>query len=400
MAFTLGEIVTSIRTAHPAYADPQMVPARTLVDAAGDLQRRLAVMATQRYSGYLAQQLPIYLRLESANQPATVAAGTTGGLPSVNGSVTPDFATAGVAPFYDLSLAVTVLGDFVPTSVSVGVTDTVITLSTASRTIDADIGLGLILVQGPGAAPDAIRVVSDNTATTWTVPNYRQSPDTTTVIRLVQLPGITADGTSSAFVATPGVRDQAGYLVKIASDGTPYLDLTMPLVATLRQGVPLPPHDRLLGLAAVTKPSTWSGDADPITFPTVGQAGFLPVPLYHGQRSDIQGWGAWVEGNQLHLGGPSAAWVGIRNLVLRYVPIPPLFTVSRTVMDDAFLLPDTAYSVVLAGLTVTAAQQAAARGAQVPVQGAAQDYEAAKAEWLGSVGARGGAFLFVSGRNR
>lgn len=398
MAITLGEVVQAVRLRHPFYAAE--LPNRLFVEAAGRLQRRLALLGTQKYSGWLAQQAPIYLRVGTDNRPGVAGVGTTGGLPANDGDLSQRFATAGQAPFYDLDTATVVLDDFAPTTVAVGASTTVVTLTGAGRTVNADAGLGLWAVQGPGSGPQAVQVVTSNTATAWTLPNYQADPSTATLFRLIELPSATEDGTAGLFVDAPGVQHRSAYVVKVNSAGVAYLDLTEPMVATLPAGMTLPPHDRLLGLRASVAPSTWTGDADPTTFPITGSPAFMRIPILHGQHRGTRGPVAYVEGDQLYLGGPSAYWSAWRNLVLTYVPIPPLFTVSRTVLDDPFLLPDTAMDVLVEGLTVTAAERAKALGQDVDVNGAKADYVACQDAWLRSIGQRGGALLQISGRNR
>ena len=399
MALQLSEVILGVRLRHPLYADPQIAPARVLADAAGRLQRRLALMGTQKYSGFLEQQAPIYLQISTDNQPGTVAAGSSGGLPSLDSSLTPRFATAGAAPYYDFDVATVQVADFVPTTVAVGATQTTITLTGAGRTIDADIGLALLLVEGPGAGPASVRTIEDNTATTWVVDNFETSPTTATLMRIVTYPAADVDGTSGVMVGSPGVQYRAAYLVKLSAIGVPYLDLTEPLIATLRAGITLPPFDRLRKLEAVTRPSS-TVVPDPLVFPYTGDAEFCDVPLRHGNHRSGGGWGAWVEGTTLHLNGPSTQWANIRNLVLSYVPIPPLFSALRTAPDEYFLLPDTAYDVLVAGLAVTCAQRAAALGRTVDIAGEQVEYAASLKTWLRSIGSRGNALIQRGTRNR
>lgn len=401
MAIRLGDVIGAVRRRHPAYADPSVVPNRVLIEEAGRVQRRFALLATQRWSGFLVQRAPIYLALGTDNRPGVVGVATTGGLPAdvTAASATQAQATAGAAPYYDLDVATVAVPAFAPTSVTVGASTTVVEFTGASRTVNADVGLGLVVLEGPGAGPDAVRIVASNTADTWTVPNYGVSPTDASLFRLVVLPAADIDGTSGVVTQVASTRTRAGYLVKLDATGVAYLDLDTPLVALLPQGIPLPPLDRIVSLHG-----TRSGTAtvpNPLTYPLGDNPVFFPVPVYHGRhQGQFSGRAAFVEGSALHLMGDQAGWLGVRNLVLSYVPIPPLFAVSRTVLDDYFLLPDPAYDALVGALAVCAARQAAARQHTVDVAAEAAEATACTSAWLTSVRQAGGRLRRMAVRNR
>ena len=393
MAILLGEVIQSVRLRHPAYSRDN-VPVVALASALGLYQRVLAQQGTRRYSGLLNQRVPILLDLSSANTPGEVAAGSSGGLPSLDGAIAQQ--PAGSLSVYDFANAVTVLDDFVPT----GVTASTVTLTGAGRTVNGDVALALWIVQGPGAGPEAIRFVQSNTATVWTL-----SDDWTTlpvvdesVIRLIQVTSIASGNAGGVVTELPATQSKAGYLVRLDANGDPYIDTTKPLVATLLVGIPLPDHDRLLGLDLIRAPGV--GAANPNLIATGAQSAM--VPIYHHNRRDVVGRVAWVIGKELHLGGVSACWTGIRSLELSFVPIPPLFDLtSRDVLDTPFLLPDSAYGALCGWGYYEAARHCAARGVNA-VDPASEREEALgyASDWLGSLGQRASALVRVSGRNR
>lgn len=398
MALTLGEVVTELRLRHPAYGS-DVVLTRQLASALGRIQRTLAQEGTRRYSGFLSQRFPIVLDLSASNRPATVGAGTPGGLPSgenSSGSIVVVEGGAGSLMTYDLADAAIQFGDFVPTSVGA----LTVTFTGAGRTVNADAGLALQIVAGPGFGPDAVRTIDSNTADTWTLSDaFTTLPTTASVLRLISLPAANASSeTGGAIVGIPSVQNTVGYLVRINSAGTAYLDLTKPLIATQRCGMPLPPHDRLLWLDAVRDPAQaiQSNTAYPIG---PWQA---DIPIYHQARRMTGGRCAWVLGNEMFFGAFDGLWAGITSLELALVPIPPLFDGSdRDVLETPFLLPDTAFGALAAQGAAVCARLAQAKGVQTVNPAAEQaDADRETANWLASLGQRATALRRLSTRNR
>ena len=386
MAFLLGDAIKAVRFRHPAYADPSLVPTVTLVAEASRLQRRFMEAGAQAYSGFMAHQVPIYLALDTNNLPATVAAGTTGGLP-VRSADQPLTVTAGFAPHYDLDSAEVIVSDFVATTVAIGASTTVITLTGAGRTVNADVAYYVQIVGGPGLEPDAIRSINSNTATTWTVDNFRVDPAATSVFRIIAITAQDLDTDATVVTQLPSTRQEAAYLMKLDANGQPYVDLTTPLVATLREGVPLPPHYMLLQLE-VPRVAPGSFPPDPTVNPVLRQDPIQTIPIFHGMRRQTLGPAAFVEGERLYLGGDNRTWGSAANLILTFVPIPPDFdTTSRTVLSTPFLLPDTASEALIAGLVLAAARQAFARGKvdQTALNEAQADAMSERALWLTSL---------------
>lgn len=398
MAILLGDVVTALRLRHPAYGSDTVLT-RQLADAYGRIQRSLAQLGTRRYNGFLAQRFPIALDLTPANRAGTVGAGTSGGLPAgtdASGNIVAVEAGAGSLMTYDLANAAIQVADFVPTSVGA----LTVTFTGAGRTVNADQGLALWIVAGPGSGPGAVRTVDSNTADTWTLSDaFTTLPTTASVLRLISLPGADASGeTGGVVVSVPSVQTTAGYLVRINSAGTAYLDLTKPLIATTRSGVALPPHDRILHLDVVRNPSIAISASTAYPIGPWQQS----IPVYHQNRRLTGGRCAWVEGNELFLGGYDGVWAGVSSLELTVVPIPPLFDgEDRDVLDTAFLLPDTAYPALVAQGAAECARVAAAKGID-SVNPAAEQAEADRGtnDWLLSLGQRATALRRIAMRNR
>lgn len=403
MAFTLGDAVRAVRFRHPAFADPGIVPTVTLAAEANRLQRTLVAAATQAYSGAVAHQVPIYLALDQNNLPGTVAAGTEGGLP-VRASDGVLDVTAGYATHFDLDAAQEILGPFVATSAVIGAATTVVTLTGIGRVVNGDVAYYLQIVDGPGYGPDAIRSINSNTADTWTVDNFRVDPTGTTVYRIISIVEQDLDTDATVITQLPSTRPKAAYLVKLDAAGQPYIDLTTPLVATLREGVPLPPHHMLLALE-VPRVAPSSFPPDPTVAPVTRQDPLMSIPIFHGMRRQTLGPCAFVEGDRMYLGGDNRTWGSAANLILTFVPIPlpdHFDTTSRTVLDTLFLTPDSASEALTAGLTLAAARQARARDKVDPqtVAEAQADYASETGLWLRSLKRRMGALSMQAARLR
>lgn len=363
MGLRLGDIIQQVRLRHPAYGR-DTVPNRVLVEAATEIQRRLALEATQLHPSYLVQTMTVALALNAANQPTVVGAGTSGGLPAQddNGTLSYVEAQAGSLGAFDPSSAVLQFG---PAVVNIAGSFTIAVLG-AGRTLNADVGRWVHLVDGPGSGPAAYRQVVSNTAETWTFgqPLTYAAQDNVTIMELVAI-DTEVSATQSVATATPPLQQQVGYLVKLNAAGVPYLDVTTPIVSTFTQGIPLPPNDKLLGINAWQgAPTQFSG---PPGVAVLNGAYCWPVEIrnyasrYYGATSYGCGFSVYLQGQQLYLTGAIGNWVGINNLEIQYVPIPPAFDVTRDALDQVFLLPDAAYDVLVWSLRVEAATRALAQ---------------------------------------
>lgn len=404
MSTTLAEVITAVRLKHPAYSSDN-VPNRVLAEAYTSLQRRLVMLATQKIPTFLSQHFGVVFAFASANLPGTVGANTSGGLPGgvdASGVLEPNESTIGIAPTFDLASAVVLAAGRVITVVSAGVSTTTLTFQgSPGWTVNGFQGMYLDLTDGPGQGAASLRQIASNTAGTITVSGlYDTSPAANqTVGRVVALPATATDQLGVA-TALPALGNTTGYLVKLDSTGTPYLDLTSPVVTQFEQGIPLPSMHKLLGAtvlwSGVNSASSTTSDAV-ATGPGLGECIIIPYQ----QRHHAGGFPAvYTLGTDLFLCGSTMDWTGILGLDIRYSPIPPAFGATATTLQELFLLPDSAYDCLVAHGGVVAARYAVAKGVPVDVGDAVREAEVAEAVWLRMVGQSGGGQRRLARKNR
>lgn len=396
MALQLQDVVTAVRLADPRFGR-DIIPNRVLGQLAGETQRTLAQLATQRSTEYLAQVYTIPLQMNAANAPGAVAAGSTGGLPGTvtNGVVSVADGYVGNAIQFNVADAVVLVADFVPTTV----TPTTVQLTGAGWTVNEWQNQYFWVTQGPGAngAASVVQIVS-NTADTLTVNTMSTGAfsglvaASQSVGRIVQSPALEG---GAAGVATwlPALGTQTSYLVKLSASGQPYLDLTAPLVTHVEQGIPLPPFDKLLGgdvmgIPAQTPLSINGPYKQPFTL--VGYQERYRAPWSSG----------YVQGQVLYLLGEATQWLTQESIDLRYVPIPPLFPTDGTALTSYFLVPDTAYAALVATCKTRAAEYALAQNITIDPSRWAAEAQARTTEWLETVTRQQGAARRTVQRNR
>lgn len=335
MSLSLGDVLTAARDRSRAFFQtnaPNAVLARYL----SDVQNDLITKAVQRDRQFLAQSASIVIAISSDDTPGTVGAGTSGGVPgttdgdtfTTSESTTGSVIEAGVT---EADGAVVLMQETVVASA----TPTTVTVTGASRTVNADVGMLVVVTAGAGFGQR--REVVSNTADTWTISTgsdgfqWVTEPDTTSLVAIVQ-PALTSDDTAGAVTALPSTTQSDGYLVKLDSSGVPYIDFTDPLTATVEQGVPLPTmHAVIPDLCQVWR--TGCPVPEPL-WVTSASRRFAP------ERFPA----VYVIGQTLYLTGQSEDWSDIASLELRYVPVAPVFTR----LTDLFLLPDSARSALVA----------------------------------------------------
>lgn len=380
----LRDVVSAVRLRFPGLSR-DVVSDRMIGDAATQVQRALALAATRRNSSYLAQRLSIAFDVSTSNAPGTAGAGTPGGLPLSLDGTTVNVASASIgnAASYDLSTAVELVSEFVPTSS----TTTTTTRTGAGWTVNAYATTLLQVVAGAGAGQ--VREITSNTATVLTHAAFATPLNSTSVVRVVATPAVN-DETVNVVTGLPSYGESIGYLVRLNASGVPYLDTTRPIVAKYQQGIGLPPLDRILGGSVIAS--------------TAGRGRFVEMPLHlthYQSRYAPHRWpAAYLLGNSLFLLGNSEDWNLVGSIDLRYVPIPPAFGATGSALDEFFLLPDTAYDAVVAGCAFRMAQAAAQRGTDVDLGLMKGEADAAAQNWLKSVGQGQGSAVRVTRRNR
>lgn len=402
MATQLGDVVTAVRLKHPAYSSDN-IPNRVLAEAYTTYQRRLIMLATEKRPTFCPQRFSVVFAFASANQPGTVGAGSSGGLPALAdnaGTLALAEQTAGLASAYDLSAPVILASERTVTVVSVGATTTTLTVrGSPGWTVNAFAGDLFQITDGPGYGE--VRTIASNTASTVTVTgSYTTTPTANlSVGRVIEVPSETGD-LLGAVTNLPALGRQSGYLVKLDSTGTPYLDLDTPVVTRFAVGIPLPPNLKVLGASVVWSGATTAAGTDVTTGPVSPQFTDCSIVPYANRHHYTKFPSLYRVGNELVPLGTTQDWSGIEGLDIRYVPIAPAFGATATTLEEYFLLPDSAFDALVAYGGVVAARYAVAKGITASVNDAMVEAAAAESAWLRMVARTGAAELKTAQRNR
>lgn len=323
MSLTLDQVVTAARDRHSAFHRtriPNGVLARFLTDYQNELVRK----AAQRERHYLAQSLAIALDVDAANDPGTVGAGTSGGLPADadDGSVAVVQESAGA--LVEISDDVVVV---VAERVATSATGTTITSTGAGRTTNEDANRLIRVTSGPGKGE--IRTISSNTTDTWTVSAAFTTTPTTASLFEVIAATVETDEDMGVVTAVPALSERRGYLVRLNASGVPTIDYTQPLTVNVDRGVPLP------SVAAILGGTVRYTDEDP---------GPLTITTYERRFNPPDFPAVYMAGEELFLVGEESDWQDVSGLELRYTPIAPTFAA----LTDYFLVPDAARPALVA----------------------------------------------------
>lgn len=335
MALSLSTILTAVRDRHPTF-DRTRVPNAVLARSLTDYQRQLVMRGLGRNKQYLVQTAPIAIGIDPDNNLETQGAGGPGQSAALEGPLGEASVAerpAGLAIELDTSEVL------VDDSVASGGSMNTLERSTAGWTVDAYAGKIVLIIRGAGAGQR--RDIGSNTADTLTLTqDWAEVPIAgNTIFRIVDsMPSTNVMGVVSNF---PQVEDHYGYLVKLHDDGTPYIDLSVPLVARVGVGVPLPPHHLIVGGTV---------------YDNQGEDWDLTIQSY-GRRTEIDSdFPVMIVNGQLRLLGGFECWRLARSIELLYVPIPP----ALPRLDSLFILPDSAYSVLVAGAAYISALRVSA----------------------------------------
>ena len=334
MALQLSTLLTAARDVHPAFRK-ERVPDAVLARFLTGYQRQLLSLATQRQREFLVSQASIAFDVTSSNAVGTAGAGTTGGMPGTvsGGSVTADQLPAGTAIELDFADAPVMVSERVVSSA----TSTTLVYTGAGWTVNAYQNKYVWITAGKGQGQK--RLVSSNTSDTLTISQaWSTIPDTTSVFEVVNASASASEEVGVA-VQLPATSTRVGYLVRLSANGAATLDLTQPLVATFDVGIGLPPMKYLLG---GTVRFTSSDAVEPLTLVSYASrlqpAGAFPAYLMNGE---------------LFLIGDENDWHDVASIDLRFVPEPP----ALTALTDYLVLPDSAYSPLVARTAAFAGQR-------------------------------------------
>lgn len=385
----LGEVVQAVRFRSPHYGNPT-VPNRVLLEAATRIQRSLSKAAAQLNRTYLSQTFSIGFDLSTGNLPGTAGNGTQGGLPAevdASGTLSTVEQTVGGLLHYDLTNAVERVSTRPVGSATSGPPGTLTDAGSPGWTVNAWANKLVEIMDGPDEGD--LQKIASNTASALTLGPSTVTwefnlPTSASTYRIIEVPDLDTE-TAGVVTALPGFSNVVGYLVRLDASGNPYVDYSQPVVTKVEDGIPLPPFERIIGGSVIL-----SG-LNPV-LATSDLPGPIPLPVREFHLLDYSSRlrSGWYSGHllagRLFLHGTSTAWTGIQSIDLRVVPIPPAFTSTAAWADQTFLLPDTAFEVMVAELSVVAAQWAVGKGVQnVDVNGELAERKASRDLWLRSV---------------
>jgi len=328
VALVLSDILTAARDRSPWFFRSR-VPDAILARFLSDTQNELIGAATRRDPQYLAQTAHVVIALDGSDAPGTAGAGTSGGVPGTvddNGSFSTTESNAGSLVEANVT-ADTGATVWMSDRVCASATSTTIQSTGASRTSNQDLSRVVVITKGTGLGQR--REIASNTTDTWTVSQaWTTVPDTSSMFDIVT-PSYGADNAIGVVTSLQATTVATGYLVKVSSQGVPYIDFTQPLVASIADGVPLPsmqfPLDATVyyanGDVDAARIVDRSRRFDPFTVPTIV-----------------------IDNQQVYPVGDTQDWYDIQSVAIRYVPIAPVFTS----LTDTFLLPDHARPVLVA----------------------------------------------------
>lgn len=333
MSLTLSQVLVAARDRSPWFHKSRVTDA-VCARFLSDKQNEILSAANQIDKQYLAQTATIVVSLGGSNVPGSAGAGTSGGLPGTtdaNGNFSTVQQTAGALVEANVTSdagASVVVSNRVVTSSSA----TTVASTGAGRTTNQDVGRLAVIVAGAGIGQ--FREILSNTTDTWTISTgsdgqqWTTRPDTTSMIEIVG-PVYASDNAIGAVTGLPATTTSQGYLVKLTAQGVPFIDFTVPLVATIDVGVPLP--SMLFPLDG----TVWYTDGSSDRLDIVDRQrrfGVGNVPA------------VYIDSGHVFLVGQTQDWIGVTSLCIRYAPNAPAFTA----LTDVFLLPDHARPVLVA----------------------------------------------------
>jgi hypothetical protein len=333
VALQLQEIITAARDRHPAFFKTR-APSATIGRFLSDYQNELIGKALLRDKQFLAQKAVIVVSIDGSAAPGTVGAGTGSGLPGTVSdagvfSLTPATAGGLIEAVVDPAAGAQLL---VSERVVSSASATGVTCTGAGWTVNAYVGRVVVITQGPGIGQR--RTILSNTIDTLVISSgsdghqWSSLPTAASLLEVV-VPVYQSSGIAGVVTDVPATLSQTGYLVKLTAQGTPYIDYTAPLVASVETGVPLPTALAFLGGAVRYA----DGEVGPLTLATEAQR-FDPPDCP----------AAYTVGHTLFLCGSRRDWQDVASLELDYVPIAPAFTQPT----DYLLLPDAARPALVA----------------------------------------------------
>jgi len=346
VAIQVRSVVNQARNRHPAF-HKRRVPDVVVLSYLSDVQSSALTEGAELDPNRVALQCSIAFAVQPANAPGVVGAGTPGGLPGqVAGANLKVLGTdAGPAIEVDVEDAPILVPDIAVSSA------TALTLTRVGMAWGAGQFVNAIVAIVAGLGTGQQRVILSNTGTTLTISTgadgqqWATIPDTTSVFRVVA-PDLQSDESIRAVTELPPKALRRGYLISLDANGVPYINLAVPLEVIIDAGIPLPPHERVIGGSVRT--ASGSGNA-PMTNP-------LTLRTYKNRYLWGPSYTAWLENDQLFLAGTLQDWTQALSIDLRLVPSLADFVT----LDDYVLLPDFASQYLVAAAAEFMAMRCAA----------------------------------------
>lgn len=334
MAIPVRSVLNQARNRHPAF-HKRRVPDVVVLSYLSDVQSSALTEGAELDPNRVALQCSIAFAVQPANAVGVVGAGTPGGLPGqvVAGNLDVLQGDAGPAIEVDVDDSPVLVPDIAVSSA------TALTLTRLGMAWGAGQFINAIVAIVAGLGTGQQRVIINNTGTTLTISNgadgqqWATVPDATSVFRVVA-PQLESDQSIRAVTELPPKALRRGYLISLDANGVPYINLSIPLEVIIDVGIPLPPHERVIGGSVRT--ASGSGNA-PMTNP-------LTLRTYKNRYLWGPSYTAWLENDQLFLAGTLQDWTQALSIDLRLVPSLADFTS----LDDVVLLPDFASQYLVA----------------------------------------------------
>jgi hypothetical protein len=376
MALTLATVLTAARDKDSALTRTRAPDAVLARDLTG-YQRRLISQAADLDSNFVAQQCSIIFAASTANVPTALAAGSQGGGPadaSQPARIALTYQDSGPAIEVDVNSNPLIADALVTSATTIAVT-----VSGANWQVNRFVNQWLWCVAGPAAGQ--LRQILSNTIDTLVISTgtdlrqFAVVPGPTDLIRVVAA-NVDAAGGSTVLTEITPTQSKYGFLVSLDANGRPYINPTIPLVATFDRGIFVPPYERIIGGTVRLNSGLVQDD--------------ITIRPYRMRYQWGPSYTVWIESGQVFLAGAASDWRDVASIDLRYVPIPPAFQA----LTDYFLLDDDCYDVMSYRAAYVAGQRVKklADVGSIDVMYLKEEWQAAEQNFLSSVGAHNRAF--------
>lgn len=338
MTLRAGDIIARARFEHPAF-QRTVAPVSVCANLLNRVQRELVMRAYQLNQWYLTSTYAVALL--PGQDIAQLGAGEDQGAPLVEGTTTLARSSTDAGSLAEVASTAQILVSERKVS---GAGSNSLIDSTAVMAVDAYVADVLVITAGPGVGQ--VREILSNTVDSFTITEAWEVNPTEESLYEVRFPGYAVDGSLGVQLGfSPPEGTRQGWLVKIGTDGMPYLDLAQPVQVQVSAGIPIPPNYQLNPSGVVRLARTPKGDGQQYPFRLINPVDALQPG---------GGFRGYVRGGRLFLAAPFVQWRDVSSIEVTYCPIPPAVTRA----GDALLLPEDAEEALVAGITMGIALRA------------------------------------------